>query len=141
MNPIASVYLNPLIPEGDYWVRLSAVEDIPFKPGDVSEGWVAALVIETVHPELSGTELRVAVHGTEKATPFRLRFREHFRCFDYPATFAIGRWAKVQIVHAEFGGKQYAQVWFPELSVGELNRAVYAAAGFERQFETTRSQT
>jgi len=117
---------------------LSAVEDIPSKPDDVSDGWVASVVIEQVHPDVAGTELLAAVYGTEKATPCRLRFRDHFRCFDYPPTFAIGRWARVQVVHADYQGRQYARNWFPELSVGELNRAVYAAAGYERQFGTRR---
>jgi len=140
MNPLSEVYKNSLIPEGDYWVRLAAIDYLTQKPTDVADGWVATLVIERVHPEQHGTTLRVAVHGTRKATAFRQTFRDHFRCFDYAPHLALGRWSRVQVVHERFNGHEFSQVLFPQLRTIELNRSIYQAVDFEKKFGTFEHQ-
>lgn len=136
MNPISLVCQNPLIPEGDYWVRLAVIDYLKQKPTDVADSWVAALVVERVHPEQHGTVLHLAVHGTDNATAFRQSFRDHFRCFDYAPHLALGRWARVQVVHAEFNGHAYSQVLCRQLRTADLNRSIYQAVEFEKQFGT-----
>lgn len=140
MNPISTVYQNPLIPEGDYWVRLAGMDYLTQKPTDVADGWVATLVIERLHQEQHGTTLRVAVHGTQNATAFRQSFRDHFRCFDYAPHLAIGRLARVQVVRDEFNGTAFSRVLFPQLSTGALARMVHEAAEHERQTGTVSHQ-
>jgi len=133
MNLLSEVYKNPLILEGNYWVRLTEIDYLTQKPADVSEGWVATLVIERVHPEQQGTTLKVAVHGTQNATGFRHSFRDHFRCFDYAPQLAVGRWARVGVVHAEFNSSRFSQVLCPQLRTPDLTRMVHRAVEFERQ--------
>lgn len=140
MNPLSTVFKNPLVPEGDYWVRLAEIDYLTQKHTDVSEGWVATLVIERVHPEQHGTTLRVAVHGTQDATGFRESFRDYFRCFDYPPHLAIGRWAKVQVVHHEYTGTGFSQVLVPQQGRGAHIRMVHDAADYERQTGTFEHQ-
>lgn len=136
MNPLSTIFKNPLVPEGDYWVRLADIDYLPQKPTDVSEGWVATLVIERVHSDQHGTTLRVAVHGTKDATGFRESFRDHFRCFDYPPHLAIGRWAKVRVLHREYNGTGFSQVLVPQQGRGAHIRTVHEAADYERQTGT-----
>ena len=136
MNPLSEIYQNPLIPEGDYWVRLAGIDYLVQKPSDVADGWVATLVIERLHQEQHGTTLRLAVHGTQNATAFRLSFRDYFRCFGYAPHLALGRWARVQVVHAEFNEHAYSQVLCPQLRTAELNSLIYQAAELERQTGT-----
>ena len=90
MNPLASVYHNPSIPEGQYWLRLFAITYLPSREDDVDNGFVATLVVESPHPDLQGTELSMVVYGTGKATNLRQRFLDHFRCPDYCRRWRLG---------------------------------------------------
>lgn len=106
----STIYLNPVLPPGFYWLKLVDVESehcgaerprlwLNFEVGPMHEGFARRHLCTIIHP-------------TEKARFYYVNFVNAFRVVGMDFTGAIGRWASVAVAPAEFNGTTYSTLRF-----------------------------
>jgi len=108
----ATVFDNPLIPEGYYYAKIIAVESEP------SDYTFPKLLIElTIHPMYGisdDAELSAIIHPTDRSY---YHYKNFFNTYMLGVETdeidkAVGRWGSIQIVNSHFNDSQYSTVRF-----------------------------
>lgn len=106
----STIYANPTIPEGFYWVKINNV--LTEECGATRPRIWVELEVGPMHEQLAGTRLCSIIHPTEKAQFIFTNFVNSFRVKGGNVHDAIGRWATVMIYPAEYEGSKYSAIKF-----------------------------